>query len=408
MICPMLKLAVAAQLPLIAVTTRDTMNLHDVLREITKRKPVQWQPNVPIAKHQLYTFVFHAKKVELPLFKLYEQMVANESTLIIVNPPAIVEPMFDAGEVPVPRSLMMRFMTEVVDDPKKAEELLTGLGGCTIKEAAELARLTMARDKSLTVQGLMSTRKASFQASNGLTQVDTKQGFYQPPLQLLEWVKREKPFFLTGTDPRLIPRGLLFDGPPGVGKTAASKWMAEQIGVPLYRVDIGGTKNKYVGQSEQNLLTNLSRLDHEEPCIALLDEVEKVFASNNHDSSGTTQTMLSQLLWWLAERRTRVLVIMTTNNAKALPRELYREGRIDEVMWFGGLDESQALDFVASILGTFKGLEWSPTDLKKIVDDVFATSKIDTNPPTVSQAALTKGVYSFVKSLTAKHLAQGG
>ena len=112
-----------------------------------------------------------------------------------------------------------------------------------------------------------------------------------------------------------MPRGLLIDGPPGVGKTAASKWLAEQFGVPLYRVDIGGTKNKYVGQSESNMLTNLSRLDHEEPCVALLDEVEKVFATSNSDSSGTTSTMLSQLLWWLAERRTRVLVIMTTNKA---------------------------------------------------------------------------------------------
>ncbi|MCL4743826.1 MAG: AAA family ATPase [Burkholderiaceae bacterium] len=407
----MLKLAIQAQLPVVAVTTRDSMNLHEVLKEITKRTPIAWQPNTPLAKKQLYTFVCTSKKVELPLFPLYEKMVSHESTLVVVNPPAMVEPMFDAGEVPVPRSLMMKFMTEVVDDAKKAEELLRGLGGCTIKEAAELARLTMARDKSLTVQGLMETRKSSFQASSGLTQVDTKQSFYQPPPSLVKWVGKEKQFFLTGKDARLLPRGLLLDGPPGVGKTAASKWMAEQIGVPLYRVDIGGTKNKYVGQSEQNLLTNLSRLDHEEPCIALLDEVEKVFATTQNDTSGTTSTMLSQLLWWLAERRSRVLVVMTTNKAKSLPRELYREGRIDQVMWFGGLDESQAPAFVHSVLKTFDSEAFPDNHpaIKKIVADAMATSNIEgTNPPTVSQAALTKGVYSFVKRLTAKSLPSGG
>ena len=95
----------------------------------------------------------------------------------------------------------------------------------------------------------------------------------------------EKPFFLTGTDPRLIPRGLLFDGLPGTGKTAGAKWVAEQFGVPLYRVDIGGTKNKYVGQSEANMLMNLARIDGEEPAVALIDEVEKVFSTGIHDTA---------------------------------------------------------------------------------------------------------------------------
>jgi hypothetical protein len=397
----MLKLAIDAQLPLVAVTTRDSMNLHDVLEEITKRHAVAWLPNTPVAKNTLYTYVF-SKAAELPLFQLYEKMVQVESTLVVVNPPKVQEPMFDAGEVPVPRSLILKFMSVVVDNKDKAEELLRGLGGCTLKEAAELARLTMARDQSLTVQGLMVTRKSSFQASSGLTQVDTAQTFYIPPKDLAGWVAAERGFFLTGTDPRLMPRGLLFDGPPGVGKTAGAKWMAEQIGVPLYRVDIGGTKNKYVGQSEANLLVNLGRLDHEEPCIALLDEVEKVFGGVSEGDSGTTTTMLSQLLWWLAERRSRVLVIMTTNNAKKLPKELYREGRIDQVMWFGGLDEGASKAFVQSVLATFTKKAIPDDRLVAIVKEAMDASKIaGSNPPTVSQAALTKAVYQYIKKSTA-------
>lgn len=400
----MLKLAISAQLPIVAVSTRDVMNLNDVLKEITKKTPIAWQPNVQIAKKKLYTYVWQPK-IELPLFQLYEKMVASESTLVLVNAPQVKEPMFDAGEVPVPRTLMMKFMTAVVDDESKATELLRGLGGCTIKEAAELARLTMARDKSLTVQGLMETRKSSFQGSNGLTHVDTKQHLYHPPVDLIDWIKLEKPFFLTETDPRLIPRGLLFDGPPGVGKSAGSKWIAEQLGVPLYRVDIGGTKNKYVGNSEANMLANLSRLDHEEPCVALLDEIEKVFGGVGDSDGGTTTTMLSQLLWWLAERRSRVLVVMTTNNAKKLPKELYREGRIDKVMWFGGLEEGAAAKFVVSVLGTFKEVEKkvSEADVEAIVKDTFASSKIEgTDPPQVSQAALTTSTYEHVKRLKLK------
>ena len=394
----MLKLAIDAQLPLVAVTTRDTMNLNEILLEITKKTAIPWTPVTASAKGQLYMHV-HDEKVKLPLTKLYEQMVKQGSTLILVNMPGVVEPMFDAGEVPVPRKLMMRFMKAVVDSDKAAEELLRGLGGCTIKEAAELARLTMARDKSLTVQGLMTTRKSSFQASKGLTQVDSSQGFYAPPAELVQWVSAEKTFFLTGTDHRLMPRGLLMDGPPGVGKTAGSKWIAEQLGVPLYRVDIGGAKGKYVGQSEGNMLTNLSRLDHEEPCVALLDEVEKVFATSNNDSSGTTSTMLSQLLWWLAERRTRVLVIMTTNKASALPKELYREGRIDKVMVFNGLLHADAGSFVKQVFGTFKGLKFDlEAATKAILDNAYGTNWSKNQQATVSQASLTKAVYSYVKT----------
>ena len=114
----------------------------------------------------------------------------------------------------------------------------------------------MARDSSLTAAGSWRPARAASR-SRGLTQVDVKQNFYQPPAELVTWLAAEKKFFLTGTDLRLIPRGLLLDGPPGTGKTAGSKWIAEQLGVPLYRVDIGGTKNKWIGGSEENMLMNL-------------------------------------------------------------------------------------------------------------------------------------------------------
>ena len=177
------------------------------------------------------------------------------------------------------------------------------------------------------------------------------------------------------------------------GKTAGSKWIAEQMGVPLYRVDIGGTKNKYVGQSEANLLSNFSRIDAEEPAIALLDEVEKVFLTKEGDG-GTTTSMLSQMLWWLAEHKSRVLTIMTTNNSKALPRELYREGRIDAVMLFEGLDKDEAVAFVGNVLKTF-GLE-PQTNVTPVLKAAGLMTDFGIGKK-VSQAALTEAVKNHVK-----------
>jgi hypothetical protein len=162
----MLKLALQAQLPLVAVSTRDTLNLAEVVKELSGRTLAQFVANGPFLAKKVYGYVHPpGGQFALPLAQLYEKMTGLESTLLVVNPPAVIEPMFDAGEVPVPRPLMFKFLKAVVESDKKAEALIRGIGGCTIKEAAELCRLTMARDASLTAGGLMETRKASFQGS---------------------------------------------------------------------------------------------------------------------------------------------------------------------------------------------------------------------------------------------------
>lgn len=393
-----LKLAIEAQLPMVAVQTRDTLNFHTILLSLTGRHAVSFNGNSPIQPDTLYTYIWNPKS-EPPLLQLYEKLVAMESTLVIINPTSIKEPMFDAGEAPVPKELLLEFMMEVVGDEGKAKELLRGLGGCTLKEAAELARLTMARDGSLTLAGVVDTRKSTFQGSNGLTHIDTHQSYYEPSEQLQSWIAKEKHFFLNSPDARLVPRGLLFDGPPGVGKTSGAKWLAAQLGVPLYRMDIGGAKGKYVGQSEGNLLSNLARIDQEEPCVVLLDEAEKIFGSGEHGDGGTTTTMLSQLLWWLAEHRSRVLTLMTTNNVKKLPKELWREGRIDQMMWFGGLEFAPAVKFFRNVVKTFD-VEVSEKIAAQLVERVMAQSGLaDTKPAAVAHSALTEAAHEYVKSL---------
>ena len=114
--------------------------------------------------------------------------------------------------------------------------------------------------------------------------------------------------------------------------------------------------------------------------------------------------MMSQLLWWLAEHKSRVLTIMTTNNSKVLPRELYREGRIDEVMWFAGLDTAEAKEFVKAVLGTFPKVKakLDPISLALAADTIVKRASLalkDTGDQRVSQAALTKSVHEYIKGL---------
>jgi len=348
----MLKLAIQSRLPLIAATTTDALNLKSVISELTGFNITQHKTGMTIEAGKVYFKCVKPGSL-YDWYAFYNEMAKHGSTLLVINPKRIEEPMYNAGEVPVPRKLLLRFIANTLKDKQLAETLIPALGGCTLKNAAEFIRLTVERDGEVTSHGLTETRRSSFQGANGLTYVSTSQPFYQPDQALQDWIETERDFFFNAPDPRLMPKGLLFDGLPGCGKSAGAKYIAEQWGIPLFRVDVGATKNKYVGQSEENMLSNLSRLDHEEPCVALFDEVEKIFTRHTSDNSGATATMLSQLLWWLAERKSKVLVVMTTNKAKILPPELYRDGRIDQTMFFGGIEKSQAPDFIRNVLSTF-------------------------------------------------------
>ena len=107
----MLNLAINAQLPLIAARTRDTLNLVEVVKVLTKRTPIPWNPKEKVEHGKLYVHV-HRKKIELELMNIYTVMVQTESTLLVINPDKVEEPMFDAGEVPVPKEMMLAFMKE--------------------------------------------------------------------------------------------------------------------------------------------------------------------------------------------------------------------------------------------------------------------------------------------------------
>jgi hypothetical protein len=144
----MLKQSILAQLPLVTVSTRDVINLPEVIESITKRSP---PPGCPTPRSRADAlFCGHDAQERSAYNELYHRMLKVESTLIVVNPSKVVEPMFNAGELPVPREMMLFFAQAVVTNKDKAEVLVRSLGGCTLKEASEYFRLTMQRDQSLT------------------------------------------------------------------------------------------------------------------------------------------------------------------------------------------------------------------------------------------------------------------
>lgn len=202
--------------------------------------------------------------------------------------------------------------------------------------------------------------------------MDTDIDFYHPNDMLVMWLETNSKYFLSKTTKQALrPRGLLLDGPPGTGKSLAAKYIAGKLNVPLFRLDISMSLNKYIGESEARLMQSLSQLEEQEPCVCMLDEVEKIFT---HDAdSGVLTRMMSQLLWWLAEHKHQVLTIMTTNNRTKIPSELYRKGRVDHVFDIGllsnGVAHQVAVAYLAKLMAPKK-----PT-LKEITAIKFQTGQ---------------------------------
>lgn len=130
------------------------------------------------------------------------------------------------------------------------------------------------------------------------------------------------------------PKGMLLVGPPGTGKTFIAQTVANAFGVPLIRLDIGRLFGSLVGQTEQNVRQVIKTIEAVSPCVVHVDEIEKAFSgSSGAGDSGTSSRMLGAFLEWLQNKEKFCFVVATANQARALPAELIRKGRFDEI-WF--------------------------------------------------------------------------
>ncbi len=129
------------------------------------------------------------------------------------------------------------------------------------------------------------------------------------------------------------PRGVLLVGLPGCGKSLAARLTANKLDVPLLRMDVGRMMGRYLGESEDNLRRALDAAEAAAPCVLWVDEIEKTIGSlgPSSEGSGTGLRMLGDLLTWMQEHQSQVYIFATANRVDALPPELLRRGRFDEL-----------------------------------------------------------------------------
>ena len=368
-----LGIAIHARLPLICVTTTDVIYLGDTLAfwaggksKIKKIDDVGTLNKNPATLTYIMSSDFIDTSDEEAITEVYTLLRENDRTLIVVNEEDPHRLLFDAGTLLVHPTLMRTHLEEnLLPHLDSVDHLLGSLTNLTLLEAEEVLRLAMARYGDTTPQSIMGIRRMLSSRVVGLEQVNTDMDFYIPDDSIVKWLTENGAAFLHAKDHRLIPRGLMFDGPTGVGKTQASKYIANFFNLPLYLLDVPGVLNRYVGVSEAHFRAAINQIDQEAPCIVLLDEVEKLFTLGG-DHMDVKSNILNKLLWWMQERRSRALIIMTTNDVESIPPELYRSSRIDRVIRFQGLVYDSAYKFMEADLKTF----FDDKDIKAKAKDI--------------------------------------
>jgi hypothetical protein len=151
---------------------------------------------------------------------------------------------------------------------------------------------------------------------------------------LKRWLNERKESFTGTTSSLPPPRGALLMGVQGCGKSLSIKAIAKELGLPLYRLDIGRLYGQYIGQTEQNLGRALATVDKLSPLCLWIDEIEKGFAASAGESDGGgSQRVLGTFLTWMQERKSRCFLAATANDIYRLPPEFLRKGRFDEIFF---------------------------------------------------------------------------
>ncbi len=130
----------------------------------------------------------------------------------------------------------------------------------------------------------------------------------------------------------LIPRGMIFWGPPGTGKTYFAKAIAASIGAAITIVSGPELKSKWVGESEENLRQIFHKARQSAPSIIVFDELDSfATARGTYTGSGVEHSMVNQLLTEMDgfHKDELVFVVGTTNFVESLDPALLRPGRFE-------------------------------------------------------------------------------
>ena len=148
-------------------------------------------------------------------------------------------------------------------------------------------------------------------------------------LRLIEIFKNRKKYEEKGAK---LPKGIIFYGGAGNGKTLFAKVLASECNLNTITIDIGKTES--VGDICKQIKKTFSQaFRKKEPTMIFFDELDKILPCSREDyHTDQSKTILTQLLTLIdgMESSSNVIFVATCNYYSDLPETIVRPGRIDK------------------------------------------------------------------------------
>ena len=213
--------------------------------------------------------------------------------------------------------------------------------------------------------------------------------------------ERQNPdaLFRVGLEPA---RTALFLGPPGVGKTMAAYWFAQQLGKPLVILDLAAVMSSYLGRTGSNV-RHVLEYAKQADCVLLLDELDAIAKRrDDRDEIGELKRLVTVLIQQIDDWPSSAVLLGATNHPNLLDPAIWR--RFELHLSFPLPDEQAVAQFIenlltpyfplarqwASVLGiVFAGRSFS--DIERDLSTARRNAALDSEPLDTQLAVFVSG-----------------
>lgn len=392
-----LETLIRARYPIIYVVSWEEKRVEEALRAITKarnKKMYQWTVTQGMVLNPLnrdeatrdplaaLDFVMESRDQAVFLLKDFHPFLSDTSlvrrlrdltyalktsykTLVLLSPVLKLPPELEKEITVVDYALpsledLGRLLDSIIESVRanpqvqtqmtteEREQVLQAALGLTATEAENVFAKSLVERRRFDTDVILSEKEQIIRKSAILEYYRTSEAFADVGgLDLLkDWMdKRTVAFTEKARDYGLpAPKGILILGVQGCGKSLSSKAIASLWKLPLLRMDVGKIFGGIVGQSEENIRKAIRVAESTAPNIVWIDELEKGFSgtqSSGISDGGTTARVFGTFIAWLQDKTAPCFVVATANDVSALPPELLRKGRFDEIFFVDLPDEPE-------------------------------------------------------------------
>lgn len=226
-----------------------------------------------------------------------------------------------------------RFPVALREYASQLEPLARQLSGATLGATESLFKSREFTKKPLEAKDLVAIKKQIVEKdSSGLIEfIETTRTLDDLHGQdaIKQWLRQDITLW-RNNDLSALPKGYLFCGPVGTGKTFMVECLAGEAGVPV--VKLKNFRDKWVGSTEGNLERIFRLLQALGRCYVFVDEADQALgrreSGNDSGVGGRVYSMIAEEMG-SSTSRGRIIWILASSRPDLIEVDLKRPGRID-------------------------------------------------------------------------------